>query len=205
MSKLILTEWIELSVDQNVITEATANPHAPFVIKNVLLQKANTKNHNGRIYPMEILTREIKKYTPVVQERRALAELDHPESAVVELNNVSHLITHICMLGEEVRGDIEVLNTPKGQILKNLLMQKVKLGISSRGIGSLQKEEVAVPGEAELDIVQDDFELICFDCVSSPSTPGAYLVTEGKSYSVTDRYNKLRTSLHDILGEQYFK
>jgi len=118
-------------------------------------------------------------------------------SAIIELKNVSHLVTDIYMRDEEVRGSLEILNTPPGQILKNLIQQGVKIGISSRGIGSLQQE-------AEINVVQDDFELIAFDAVSSPSTPGAYLV-ESVGKNVTDRYNGLRNILHGILKDSYFK
>jgi hypothetical protein len=165
------------------------------IIKDKLLQKANTKNHNGRIYPREVLFREVKKYSVIVKERRALGELDHPDSPIVELKNVSHLITDIYLNEDEVRGTLEILNTPAGRILRDVIQQGVKIGISSRGIGSLQQE-------AGSNIVQDDFELIAFDAVSSPSTPGAYLV-EGLNKNI-DRFNNLRNILHGILKDSYF-
>lgn len=196
MSKLILTEWYALDLEPRIISEA-ANPNTPLILKNKILQRANTKNYNGRIYPYEVLMREVKKYSQLVDERRALGELDHPDQAVVELKNVSHLITNINIDGDDVRGDIEVLNTPAGRTLKEIISQKVKIGISSRGLGSLQQE-------SNSDIVQDDFELITFDAVSSPSTQGAYLVTEGLLKSV-DKFNNLRSVLHDILKDSYFK
>jgi len=195
MNKLVLTEWCELQLTPEVIEEAKTSS-GPLVLSNKVLQRANTKNHNGRIYPAEILMREVKKYSQLVNERRAIGELDHPDSPVVELKNAALLVTEIHMEGDEVRGDVEVLNTPQGEILKNLALQGVKLGISSRGVGSLRQE-------SDGDMVQDDFELIAFDAVSSPSTPGAYLVTEGKLNQV-DRYNDLRSVLYDINGEDYF-
>lgn len=194
--RLILVEWYELDIDDALLKEAAENPNAPFVLKDKLLQRANTKNHNGRIYPKSVLSREVKKYAELVNDRRAAGELDHPDSPVVSLNNVSHLITNIYERGEEVRGDIEILNTPKGAILKNLVQQKVKIGISSRGVGSLQNEDGA-------NVVQGDFELIAFDAVSSPSTPGAFLV-EGLQYEI-DRYHNIRNILHGILKDSYFK
>jgi hypothetical protein len=193
---LVISEWYELDLDPSIIQESKDNPSKPLVLKDKLLQKANTKNHNGRIYPPEILFREVKKYSVLVNERRALGELDHPDSPIIELKNVSHLITNIYVRGDDVRGDIEILNTPQGQILRNIVEQGVKIGISSRGIGSLQKE-------GDTNIVQDDFELIAFDSVSSPSTPGAFLV-EGLQHKI-DRHNNLRNILHGILKDSYFE
>lgn len=196
-NKMILTEWYELSLDEKEVLVENENHSGPFVLHKKLLQKANTKNHNGRIYPPEVLKREIERYNTLVRERRALGELDHPESPVVELKNAALLITEIYMNDKgEVIGDVEILDTPQGNILKNLIKQRVKLGISSRGLGSLQNE-------GEFDVVQNDFELIAFDAVSSPSTPGAYLVTEGKTYT-TDIYNDLRSVHHSILKDEYF-
>ncbi len=194
--RMVISEWFELDLDPKIIEESKANPKKPLVLVDKLLQKANTKNHNGRIYPPEVLFREVKKYSILVNERRALGELDHPSSPIIELKNVSHLITNIYIRGDDVRGDIEILNTPQGQIMRNIVEQGVKIGISSRGIGSLQKE-------GETNIVQDDFELIAFDSVSSPSTPGAFLV-EGLQINV-DRYSNLRNILHGILKDSYFE
>jgi len=194
-NKLILTEWYELQLSQEVIEEAKTSS-GPLILKDRILQRANTKNFNGRVYPLPIMEREVKKYNKLVQERRALGELDHPDSPIVELKNVALLITEIHMNGDEVRGTVEILNTPPGNILRNLALQGVRLGVSSRGVGSLRQE-------GDGDYVEDDFELIAFDAVSSPSTPGAYLVTEGKLNKV-DKYNDLRSVLYDINGEDYF-
>jgi len=195
MSKLILTEWYELSLDDQLIQEAK-DSSKPLILRDKVLQKAGVKNANGRVYPKEVLMREMKKYSELVHERRALGELDHPDSPVVELKSVSHIVTEIRAEDGIVRGDLEILNTPQGDILRNLITQNIKIGISSRGIGSLQKE-------GAIDIVQDDFELIAFDAVSTPSTPGAYLVNESKN--ATDEYNGLRNIIYDILGDKYFK
>jgi len=194
--KLVISEWYELDLDPNIIKESIEDPSKPLILKDKLLQKANTKNHNGRIYPPEILFREVKKYSQLVKERRSLGELDHPDSPIVELKNVSHLITHIYVTGDDVRGDIEILNTPQGKILRSIIEQGVKIGISSRGVGSLQKV-------GDVNMVQDDFELIAFDSVSSPSTPGAFLV-EGLQHKI-DRHNNLRNILHGILKDSYFE
>ena len=197
MSKrCVITEWYELDLSPEILEEAQANPDKPLLLQDKLLQKANTKNFNGRIYPREVLYREAEKYKEKVKMRSAMGELDHPDSPIVELKNVSHLVTDIYMSGDEVRGTIEVLNTPPGHILKNLITQGVKIGVSSRGIGSLQNE-------GGHNIVQDDFEFIAFDAVSSPSTPGAFLV-ESLNYEV-DKYNNLRNILHTILKDSYFK
>ena len=194
--RLVISEWFELELTPEMIQEAERTS-GPIIIQDKLLQKANTRNHNGRIYPREILEREVGKYSELVKKRRSLGELDHPDSPIVELKNVSHLVTDIYMKNDEVRGSLEILNTPKGQILKNIIQQGVKIGISSRGVGSLQKE-------SDMNIVQDDFELIAFDAVSSPSTPGAFLV-EGLNRDSIDRFNNLRNILHGILKDSYFK
>ena len=176
--KMVISEWYALDLTPEQLTEAVSDPTKPLILKDKLLQKANTKNANGRIYPNEVLFREVKKYSQLVEERRAMGELDHPDSPIVELKNVSHLVTNIYEQGDDIRGDLEILNTPQGQILRSIIQQGVKIGISSRGIGSLQRE-------GETNIVQDDFELIAFDFVSSPSTPGAYLFTENKQWGLT--------------------
>ena len=194
--KMVISEWYELELDKELIEEAASDPTKPLLIRDRLLQKANVKNQNGRVYPKDILFREVKNYSKLVKERRALGELDHPDSAIVELKNVSHLITDIYINDDEVRGDLEILNTPPGKILRDIIQQGVKIGISSRGIGSLQNE-------SGTNVVQDDFELIAFDAVSSPSTPGAFLV-EGLDRRI-DRYNNLRNILHGILKDKYFE
>tara|TARA_Y100000593_G_C4259008_1_gene311189 strand:+ start:484 stop:1122 length:639 start_codon:yes stop_codon:yes gene_type:complete len=169
-----------------------------------IMQKADTENGNGRIYGNKILSREIKNYKKIVSDKRALGELDHPESSVVNLQNVSHLVTDIWMENNSVMGKIKVLDTPSGKILRSLVDSGVKVGISSRGLGSVKKE-------GERDIVEDDFQLICFDIVSDPSTPGAFMnpdngeiaiglsenkVPVEKIFSKTDRLNRI---LNDIL------
>lgn len=196
-NKLLLTEWYDLDVSPSLLNES---PDQPLILKNKLLQRADARNYNGRVYPQDILEREVKKFNQVVNERRALGELDHPESAVVELKNVAILISKIWMEGQEVRGDIEVLNTPQGNIIKQLAKQNVRLGISSRGVGSIKTENNS-------DIVQDDFELIAFDTVSSPSTVGAFIVNESimRGDKSLDRFSNIRKFLHTELGEEYFK
>ena len=168
MSEQLLTDFIYLNYDRQMITEALSHD-GPLILKNVVLQTANQKNQNGRIYPMPILMREAERYKQFITERRALGELDHPESPVVNLKNVSHNLVEMWFNGENLMGNIEVLSTPSGNILKELLKNNIKLGISSRGLGSIKEiDEDTVE-------VQDDFSLICFDVVYNPSTDGAFI------------------------------
>ena len=143
-----------------------------------VLQKYNTPNRNGRVYPEKILKREAENYKKMINKGIALSELNHPESSLIDLDRVSHAITDVWWEGNVLMGKIKLLTSPgfhergivstKGDLAANYLRQGVTLGISSRGVGSLKKV-------GEQNEVQDDFELICFDLVSSPSTPGAYL------------------------------
>lgn len=175
-NKYVISEFYAFDIDRKLLKEAEER-NEPIVLKGIL-QKANTENRNGRVYPLEILKREAKKYEEAVNERRATGELDHPDSAVVSLSNVSHMVTKMWWEGETLMGEVQLLETPSGNILKGLLKSGVMLGISSRGVGSVKN----VKG---LDVVQEDFELIAFDFVSSPSTPGAYLFKESKSWGLT--------------------
>ena len=174
----LLTEWTPLKYDKDLIKESSEINDGKIVLRGVL-QKCNTLNQNGRIYPRSILEREIMNYQKFINERRALGECDHPDSSVVELKNASHLVTEAKLEGDAVVGTIEILGTPSGEILKRLIEAGVTLGISSRGVGSTRKE-----GSSQ--IVQDDFQLICFDMVSEPSTPGAFMLREGKEVSEKD-------------------
>ena len=160
------------------------------------LQEADCQNGNGRVYPAAILMREVKKYEAVVEDNRALGELDHPESSIINLANVSHMITEVWMDGADVMGKAKVLNTPSGQILRSLIESDVKIGISSRGMGSVTEQQ----GKT---IVEDDFQLICFDIVSEPSTPNAFMsLSENKLMNEqVHRNNKIINLLNGILGE----
>ena len=173
MSKKLLREYFELCPDGNcvldVLTEGEARKlqeGAVFLVG--VCQRAGVKNGNGRVYPREVLQREVENYQKAVSERRSLGELDHPDDSVINLKNASHLVTKMWWDGDNVMGKIEVLDTPSGRILKDLLKSGVKLGISSRGMGSVKESMGSLT-------VEDDFQLICFDMVSEPSTPGAYL------------------------------
>ena len=172
MSKQILVDYIPFEISSEQINESIKN-NGKLVVKGVL-QRAEAKNQNGRVYPRETLMREAKKYAEVqIKERRALGELDHPDSSVVNLNNVSHNIMEMHWNGDDLLGTVEVLGTPAGNILKELFKSGIKLGISSRGLGSV-KEVTETDGDDTVE-VQPDFELIAFDFVSNPSTHGAFL------------------------------
>lgn len=174
--KYIISEFYKMECSKELIIESekTGKP----LIMTGIIQKANTQNRNGRVYPYEILKREADKYMELVENNTAGGELDHPDSAVVSLANVSHRVIDMWWQGEDLYGKVLIAEeTPAGQILKGLLKAGFMLGISSRGVGSVKSRN----GQ---DIVQEDFELIAFDFVSSPSTPGAYLFKEGKGHRV---------------------
>ena len=179
LSKNLLVDYIPFEVTPQQINEAMSKNDGRLIVNGVL-QRAEAKNQNGRVYPRETLMREAKKYASVqIKERRALGELDHPDSSVVNLNNVSHNILEMHWDEDDLIGTVEVLGTPAGNILKELFKSGIKLGISSRGMGSVKEihEE-----EGDTVEVQPDFELIAFDFVSNPSTHGAFLspTNEGK-------------------------
>jgi len=200
MAKL-LREFYELcegGVCQDLLTEAEKR----FVRDGGMmltgkLQEADVQNGNGRVYPQTVLAREVKRYAQVVEDRRALGELDHPDSSIVNLANVSHLITEVWMEGPAVMGKAKVLETPSGQILKALVESGVKIGISSRGMGSVSERM----GKT---IVEDDFQLICFDIVSEPSTPNAFMaLSEGKLMNEqAEKSNKIINLMNEIIGEK---
>ena len=148
------------------------------------LQEADVQNGNGRVYPRKILEREMKTYQKLVQEKRALGELDHPEDSVINLKNASHMMTEVWWDGPAVMGKVKILNTPSGNILRELVNDGVKLGISSRGLGSVSESQGRT-------MVEDDFQLICFDFVSEPSTPNAFMgLSEGKTYKEPNVFTK---------------
>ena len=179
MSKLkLITEWAAWEYDkEKTINEASSNG-GRYIMRGIL-QKANTLNQNGRVYPIDILEREVRNYQKFIAENRALGELDHPDSSVVELKNASHIVREAYMQGDICYGSVEILDTPSGKILKSLVDSGVTLGISSRGVGSTKKE-------GDYQVVQDDFQLICWDFVTEPSTPGAFMMKEGKEINEND-------------------
>ena len=194
----LLREFYELcegGVCQDLLTEAEKS----FVRNGGMmltgkLQEADVQNGNGRVYPHRVLMREVENYKKLVKERRALGELDHPDDSVINLKNASHLVTDIWWNGDDVMGKVQVLDTPSGKVLKELAKAGVTLGISSRGLGSV-KEEMGNT------IVEDDFQLICFDFVSEPSTTGAFMVKEHKESNIFTKADKINRLLNDILRD----
>ena len=171
--KQVIVDYIPFSITPTQINEAMKENNGKLVVKGVL-QRAEAKNQNGRVYPREILVRESKKYDEnFVKQNRALGELDHPDSSVVNLQNVSHNVKEMHFEGDNLVGTVEILTTPSGNILKELFKNGIKLGISSRGLGSV--EVVRESNGDQISKVGDDFELIAFDFVSNPSTHGAFL------------------------------
>ena len=186
---MLLTEYRPFNVDRQLV-EQSIKENRSLVVKGVI-QRAEAKNQNGRIYPKEILEREIQ------------GELDHPESSVINLQNVSHNVIRVKMVGDDVYGEVEVLSTPAGNILKELFRNGITVGISSRGMGSVQES-----GNGTVE-VQDDFELLCFDFVSTPSTHGAFMkpagraiqeLQEGVASSVSEyKYTNVNNIVRDII------
>jgi len=196
---MLLTEHIPFTVDRKIIEESISK-NQPLVVTGVI-QRAEAKNQNGRIYPKEILEREIENYVNgPVRESRALGELDHPESSVINLQNVSHNVKRCWWDGDDVMGDVEILSTPAGNILKALFAAGITVGISSRGMGSVK--ENMTEGTVE---VQDDFELLCWDFVSTPSTHGAFMevkkqgIQEAKVKQQIYKYTNVNNIIRDIL------
>mgnify|MGYP001169081661 FL=1 len=199
--KQLIVDYLPFEIKPAHINESMKENNGKLIVHGVL-QRAEAKNQNGRIYPREVLVREANKYTKeFIKQRRAMGELDHPESSVVNLSNVSHNIKDMHWEGNNLMGKVEVLSTPSGNILKELFKSGIKLGISSRGMGSV--ETVQENGAQE---VQPDFELIAFDFVSNPSTHGAFMYPMNESVSnekVVGRtcgdYCKVESIINDIM------
>lgn len=172
----LLKELSDFTYDHDQVKKAS-DEGGPLIVKGVI-QRADVLNQNGRIYPMDVLSTQVEAYKELVKERRAVGELDHADEPVVNLKNASHVITDIWMETDgTVMGTVEVLdNLPMGKILKGLFERNIKVGISSRALGSVSEEEAG-------DVVGDDLFFICWDFVSEPSTPGAWMMKEGREYS----------------------
>jgi hypothetical protein len=201
MGKKVLREYYALcegGVCKDLLTEQEKQYIAAGgMILSGIMQIADTVNGNGRVYPYDVLMKEMKNYQKLVKECRALGELDHPEDSVINLKNASHMITEVWWDGKSVMGKAKVLDTPSGKILRSLVESGVTLGISSRGMGSVTEAN----GQTT---VEKDFQLICFDFVSEPSTPGAFMMKEAKDYNnqvftKADRINRL---LNEALGDE---
>ena len=194
--KYVLQEFMNLDYSNDLLSEEEreGNKNGIHLVLAGKIQAAGKKNGNGRIYPRPILEREMKNYTKLVKEGRAVGELDHPDSSVIELKNASHLITEVWWDGDDVMGKLKILDTPAGKIAKDLVKGGVQLGISSRGLGSTRQER-------GITMVEDDFQLLCFDLVSEPSTTGAYLVAESKIKTHLTKSDRINRALNDILGD----
>lgn len=194
MNKELLIEMALFTPTRSSLNESMSN-NGRMIVEG-LIQKAETKNGNGRVYPYEVLKREADKYLQgPVRERRALGELDHPDSPIINLKNVSHNIIDLSWQGKDLYGKIEILPTPSGNILKELFNNNITVGISSRGMGSVRQIGETIE-------VQDDFELMCWDFVSTPSTPGAYMevVNESISYKKSSKdYSKIEGLITEII------
>ena len=205
MAKKILVSTIPFEFSPEQISESIEKNSGKLLVRGIL-QKATEQNQNGRVYTRALLEREAGKYNELINDRRALGELDHPESSVFNLQNVSHNVKKMWWEGDSLLGDVEVLGTPSGNILKELFKAGITLGISSRGMGTTRESE----GKT---MVNDDFELVAFDFVSNPSTRGAFLEPVNLNESVSPelkvtteervctKYCKLEGIVHEILGE----
>ncbi len=201
---MLLTEYRPFKVKRQ-LAEQAVKENKPLIVTGVL-QRAEAKNQNERVYPKDILEREIERYIEgPIAENRAMGELDHPESSIINLQNVSHNIKDCWWEGDDVMGEVEILDTPAGKILKALFAAGIVVGISSRGLGSV--EENLNEGTLE---VQDDFELLCWDFVSTPSTHGAFMtpknqvninMNESKIIKPQYKYTNVNNIIRDIICE----
>ena len=201
--KQLIVDYLPFQIIFDKINESMKENNGKLVVRGVL-QRAEAKNQNGRVYPRETLVREAKKYMKeFVNEKRAMGELDHPESSVVNLQNVSHNVTEMHFEGDNLLGTVEILTTPSGNILRELFKNGIKLGISSRGMGSV--ETVTEDSGDQVVKVQPDFELIAFDFVSNPSTHGAFMYPMNESVDNTQQgrtcgeYCKVESIINDIM------
>jgi hypothetical protein len=194
----LLQELNDFTYDHEEVKKVT-DEGGPLIVTGVL-QRSDTLNQNGRVYPREVLEPQIEYYKGLVKERRAVGELDHADEPVVNLKNASHLITDIWMESDGiVKGKVEILDTPMGNILKSLIKANVKVGISSRALGSITESHNG-------DVVQDDLHLICWDFVSEPSTPGAWMMKESREYTreevkkLLKRSDRINISVQEVLN-----
>ena len=197
----LIREYYELcdgGICQDLLTEAEKREVAEGAMYLTgVVQKCNTKNANGRIYEKKTLFREVERYKDLVNQRRALGELDHPDSSVISLDRVSHMVTSIWTEGDDVKAKIKVLQElPCGKILAGLIKEGVTCGISSRGTGSVREQNGTT-------MVEDDFQLICFDMVSDPSTPGAFMLREAKQVARNSMSADNTSRLLDQILEKY--
>ena len=194
---MLLTEYRPFNTNKQLAEQAIKKNKS--LIVSGVIQRAEAKNQHERVYPKDVLEREVQRYIDgPIKDKRAMGELDHPESSVINLQNVSHNINRCWWEGDDVMGEFEILNTPSGKILKALFAAGLMLGVSSRGMGSV--EENLNEGTLE---VQDDFELLCWDFVSTPSTHGAFVspvgLNESKIKLPEYKYTKVNNIIRDII------
>ena len=196
--KNLIVDYIPFEISREQVNEAIKENDGKLVVRGVL-QRAEAKNQNGRVYPSEILQREAKNYNEsFIKQKRALGELDHPDSSVVNLANVSHNITEMHFEGDNLIGTVEILTTPSGNILRELFKNGIKLGISSRGLGSVETVTEG-PDDQPVQKVGQDFELIAFDFVSNPSTHGAFMRPVNESVQHGSPESNLEKIVNDIM------
>lgn len=205
MAKKLIVSTMPFEFSPEQISESIEKNSGKLLVRGIL-QKATEQNQNGRVYSRPLLEREAGKYQEMINDRRALGELDHPESSVVNLQNVSHNVTKMWWEGDNLLGEVEILGTPSGNILKELFKGGITLGISSRGMGTTREHQ----GKT---LVNDDFELVAFDFVSNPSTRGAFLEPVNLNESVDlsrtgktenrvcTKFCAVESIIHEILGE----
>ena len=189
------TSFEYLDEDVKKVTEKGG----PMILSGIL-QRANALNQNGRVYPKDILEREIRNYEKLIREKRAFGELDHANEPIVNMKNISHTIREIWMEGDVVYGKVEILDTPCGKIIEAIIKAGCRPGISSRALGSLQREN-------NVNVVQDDLQIICWDFVSEPSTVGSFMtLAESRQYSneeinkILSKSDKVDRIVNDILS-----
>ena len=189
--KQVLIETQLFKPSKGLLSEGKMSERGNPLVEGILAT-CEVENGNGRYYSKDLWEREINKYMELVKDNRATGELDHPESQVINLKNVSHNIKDINWDGKNIMGTIEILPTPSGNILKALIDSGITVGVSSRGMGSLEQK-------GELMEVQDDFELLCWDFVSTPSNPGSFMaLKEGKENNI-NHYAKANSIVTEIL------
>jgi len=213
MAKQLLREFFELKCDErgcrDLLTEGEKKMITEgFLVFPAKLQQCNVKNGNGRTYPRDVLEREVENYQTLIRQNRALGECDHPDDSVINLKNASHMVTRMWWDGDNVLGTIKVLKTPSGDILRGLYESGVLFGFSSRAMGSLQEGRDEYGNSVQ--VVQPDLQLICFDAVSEPSSPGAYVMdgvnggvklrmSENTTKDFFDKNYRINRALNEIL------
>jgi hypothetical protein len=195
MSKQLLIETHPIKISTSPLTESIDGVKKSLIVEGILAT-AEVKNGNGRYYSRDLWEREMQKYSELIKQRRAMGELDHPESQIINLKNVSHIISDYWWDGDDVMGKIEILNTPSGQILEALIRNNVTLGVSSRGMGSLEQRGSVME-------VQDDYELLCWDFVSTPSNPDSFMypLKENLNERMESRHNPNYSKVNSIIYE----